>query len=205
MSFGALPPRDYCRHTVDSSKGGKLRVVALTSAGKRLVEAERKALPEGNQSSQRIYADMKKPAEIAHDAAIYQMFQAEAGRIRSSGGKVRRVVLDYELKQRVYRPLARARLLPSEEYEHRRAGIARDNGLEVVDGKIPLPDLRIEYETREGEIAKVDLELATDHYKRSQLAQKKRAGFRMYMAGSRSSRTSTVWEDRELTAGILSI
>lgn len=51
----------------------------------------------------------------------------------------------------------------------------------VVDGKIPLPDLRIEYESRDGERTKVDLELATDDYKPAQIAEKDRAGFRIYI------------------------
>jgi len=37
--------------------------------------------------------------------------------------------------------------------------------LQLVRGKIPLPDLRIEYENREGDMARVDLELATEHYR----------------------------------------
>ena len=72
-------------------------------------------------------------------------------------------------------------------------------------GKILLPDLRIEYETREGEIARVDLELVTDHYKPGQLHDKARAGFRMYRMAQDRSGSSAVWEDRELTAEILSL
>jgi hypothetical protein len=68
-----------------------------------------------------------------------------------------------------------------------------------------LPDLRIEYETRDGERTKVDLELATEDYKRFQIAEKSRAGFRIYIDGSRSGRTGVVWEEHELTVEILSL
>jgi len=40
-----------------------------------------------------------------------------------------------------------------------------------------IPDLRIEYEGRDGDMARVDLELATEHYRGSNLAEKVRAGF----------------------------
>ena len=189
--------------TVRSPKGQKLTVVALTRDGKRFLEQRRKHSGQDNQPAQHIYADMKKPAEVAHDASIYRMYQAEAGKILSSGGKIRRIVLDYELKKKVFAPLARARELPPDEFRKRQQEVASDHGLTVVDGKIPLPDLRIEYETREGETAKVDLELATEHYKRTQLAAKARAGFRLYTTGGSASQAGAVWEDRELTAGII--
>ena len=56
----------------------------------------------------------------------------------------------------------------------------RNNGLKVVNGKIRLPDLRIEYETAGGESARVDLELATEHYRGDHMSAKERAGFKIY-------------------------
>ena len=41
---------------------------------------------------------------------------------RALGGRVRRVILDYELKAKVYAPLAKARRLPPERYARRAAG-----------------------------------------------------------------------------------
>jgi hypothetical protein len=166
------------QRTFLSSRHKKLKVVALTNSGKRLLEQE-VAL---SRPVQKVYAGIKKVAEIDHGTAIYRMYQAEARKIRSSGGKIRRVVLDYELKKQIYQPLAKARRLPADEYENRREGIARANGLAVVDGKIPLPDLRIEYETPGGELGKVDLELVTDRYTDGQLTEKSRAGFKLYWA-----------------------
>jgi sortase (surface protein transpeptidase) len=130
---------------------------------------------------------------------------AEAAGIRIQEGKIRRVVLDYELKKRVYSPLAKARNLTPEEFRQRQQEVAQANGQIVVEGKIPLPDLRIEYETGEGERAKIDLELATGHYKASQLAGKIAARFKIYIGGSTSSRSGVVQDERELTAAILSL
>src|SRR5437879_9268800 len=98
----------------------------------------------------------------------------------------------YELKKRVYSPLAKATQLPPEEYRRLQDEVARDNDLAVVDGKILLPDLRIEYETREGEIARIDLELVTDRYKPGQLHDKALAGFGMYRMAQDQSGSSEV-------------
>jgi len=71
-----------------------LNVAVLTSVGKVLLQRH---APEAN--GQAIYAGFVKPNEVQHDAAIYRMFQAERTRIERSGGRIRRIVLDYELKR----------------------------------------------------------------------------------------------------------
>jgi hypothetical protein len=185
----------------------KFTVLTLTKQGKHFLQKE---FPGARQA---FYADLVKPREIAHDTAIYRMYQAEAANIQRQGGGIRRVVLDYELKKAVYSPLARARELPAFQFAKRQAEIAATNGLRVVEGKIPLPDLRIEYETGEGTPAKVDLELLTEHYHGSHAAAKANAGFKMYAASADASRLngsmsygrSTIHEGRELTTSILSL
>jgi hypothetical protein len=74
-----------------------------------------------------------------------------------------------------------------------------------VDGKIPVPDLRIEYQTAEGELRHVDLELATRHYRPQGLAAKARAGFSLYSFREDASRLRRILDDREITAGILAL
>src|SRR5205807_5726723 len=96
-----------------------------------------------------------------------------------------RIVLDFELKKRVYSPLAKARGLAPLDYARKQGQVAQDNGLKIVHGKIRLPDLRIEYETAAGDAARVDLELATEHYRGEHMAAKQGAGFKIY-ADSRS-------------------
>ncbi len=193
------------RHTLLSSRLRKIHMVTLTAAGKRLVDQQQRCESPDSKGAQQVYAGLKKIAEIEHDTAIYRMYQAEAKRIRSSGGKIRRVVLDYELKKKVFSPLAKARQVSLDFYQQRQREVASENGLRVVDGKIRLPDLRIEYETRTGEIEKVDLELATGHYRGTQLAGKSRAGFKLFRIGPTHSRGTSVREECELTKGILSL
>jgi hypothetical protein len=67
------------------------------------------------------------------------------------------------------------------------------------------PDLRIEYETADGELAKVDLEVTSEDYKASQMQQKARAGFTVYALGLKaSSRCSAIQDGPEVVAGLLS-
>jgi hypothetical protein len=118
------------RTAILSRERGQLTVLVLTRAG-------RKVLEHGNlPPNQAVYAGFVKPAEVAHDAAIYRMFHKEAARIEGEGGTIRRIVLDYELKKKVYSPLAKVRHLPPLEYAKRQAQVAQENGLKVVAGKI---------------------------------------------------------------------
>jgi hypothetical protein len=154
-----------------------LTLLALTKQGKNLL---RHCDTEARASHQALYAGIVKPREVAHDAAIYRMYQVEAGKIRAQGGRVKRVVLDFELKKRAYTPLAKAQRAVPAEYARTQARVAQENGLKVVQGKIRFPDLRIEYETAAGEAVRVDLELATEHYRGEHMAAKGKAGFKIY-------------------------
>ena len=177
-----------------------LIIVALTKEAAKFVRQDSQ-LPE----NQAVYAGFVKPAEVPHDAAIYKMYQAEAQQIEAKGGRIRRVVLDYELKKQVYSKLAQARSAGALEYARRQQEIASEQRLPIVDGKIALPDLRIEYETPEGDLDHVDLELATEHYHRGHMHVKTRAGFKMYGFVSTSRGRRAQWEGRELTANVLAL
>jgi hypothetical protein len=177
----------------------ELTVLTLTKAGKETLQ---KARP--GAEGQALYAGFVKAREMRHDAAIYRMFEAESRRIHAAGGRISRVVLDYELKRKAYPRLAKAKNLPALEYARVQADIAARCGLPVVKGKIQLPDLRIEYETAEGNPARVDLELATHHYHGSHLAAKSAAGFKIYGLDD-ASHPRPVLEEREITAEIFSL
>jgi hypothetical protein len=177
-----------------------LVIVALTEEGAEAVRQDGEL-----RDGQSVYAGFVKPAEVPHDAAIYQMYQAEAAKIEANGGNVRRVVLDYELKKEVYSRLARQRDAGVLEYAQKQQQVAADLRLPIVDGKISLPDLRIEYETPEADLDHVDLELATEHYHRGHMNTKARTGFKMYGFVSTSRGGRAKWEGRELTATVLSL
>jgi hypothetical protein len=60
-------------------------------------------------------------------------------------------------------------------------------------------DVRIEYETRDGERGRVDLELATGHYRGRNLTEKVRAGCSLYAHVDDVSKLRRILGQRELT------
>ncbi|ODS56045.1 MAG: hypothetical protein ABS36_06325 [Acidobacteria bacterium SCN 69-37] len=158
-------------------------VVVLTREGKDVLEAHR---TDGDGRRQEFHAGLVKPREIAHDAQIYRLYQAEAACIEADGGRVSRVVLDYELKRDYQRFLHRADRPADVTHEDDMRAFAAASGLPIVEGHLELPDLRIEYESAEGRLESRDVELVTEHYSRGQMAGKSAAGFALYRAAGAS-------------------
>lgn len=192
------------RRQIALRKGGDVYpAVALTVEGKRLAE-EQSAVD--SEKRQEFHAGFVKPAELPHDLALYRVYQAERERIEAGGGAVDRVVLDYELKRDIYSAIGGKGASEDERFDELQKQAAEQHDLRVVDGKIPLPDIRIEYRDAAGASARVDVELTTEHYKSGQIAAKTQAGFTLYsLAGESSSGGTPVRDEREITAGILSI
>jgi DNA-binding MarR family transcriptional regulator len=161
--------------------------------------------PQDVPRDQALYHGFVKPREARHDAEVFRLYQKVANDIESEGGTKLRIVLDFELKKNVYRDVAKLKDLPPEQQSEERERIAQEHGLKVVNGKIPLPDLRIEYETRDHEQARVDLELATQDYRERGLAEKSKAGFSIYAPGNDADRLRAALKDPELTREILSL
>jgi hypothetical protein len=149
--------------------------VALTKTGKELTQSDLRS-----NRDQVVYSGIVKQRELRHDAAIYDVYQKEARKISKAGGTPKRVVLDFELKKRVNRQLVKIQTIPPAERERQRQEIAEAHGLKIVEGKIQFPDVRIEFESRDQEQCKVDLECVTGHYKARQIAAKAAAGFKLY-------------------------
>jgi hypothetical protein len=176
--------------------------VGLTRNGHRYIEHNR---PANTGSRQVFYHGFVKRREARHDAAIYRLYQRESQRITQAGGKVKRVILDFELKRSINRELAKIHILPAEEQLSRKQEIAEAHGLTVVSGKILLPDLRLEYETPDREQTKVDLELLSGEYRQGQIADKARAGFTLYAFAEDAVRLRPAIADPEITQDILSL
>jgi hypothetical protein len=174
------------------------QLVALTKQGHRLLSATK-----SSPKDQALYHGFTKPREAHHDADLYRLYQRGLERIAREGGTNIRVILDLELKKNLYHDLARA--ARNGNSGDAKTEIAERHGLRVVRGKIPMPDLRIEYETSDQEHARVDLELATEHYRFRNIAQKVRAGFSIYARAQDASNLRRVLDQHELTAEILSL
>jgi hypothetical protein len=180
----------------------KDQLLTVTRQAREFLEHKR---PQKLAANQSLHHGFVKPREARHDAALYRLYKKAAEKIEKEGGGKLRVVLDYELKRDLYRGRAKLKSLPPSEQSARQEEIAQEHGLKVVDGKIPLPDLRIEYETRDHEQARVDLELATRDYRGNQLTEKAKAGFSIYAPAEDASRVRAAAQDPHLILEILSI
>lgn len=176
--------------------------ITLSKAAHKFLQARG---PRNSKSEQALYHGFVKPREARHDAAIYRLYRQESARIENSGGRVQRVVLDFELKRQVYRDLAKLRSLPAPEQAERRREIADANGLPIVNGKVALPDLRLEYEGPNQELGKVDLELVTGDYHAGSLAAKAKTGFAMYGLPEDAARLRPAMSDPGIMLEILSL
>jgi hypothetical protein len=184
--------------TVRGGRNKTIRLFALTKKGARLARTSA-VVPEG----QALHHGFVKPREAKHDADLYRLYHAQAERIVRAGGRPTRVLLDFELKRNLNRDLA---AIPADELtDEARERIAERHGLAIVNGKIPVPDLRLEYDTAEMEHKHLDLELATRNYRPRALAEKAKAGFSLFALHEDASRLRRVLDEREITAEILSL
>jgi hypothetical protein len=133
------------------------RAIVLTDRGRDLLEANRHERQDRSwEPRQTFYAGLRKPRELTHDSKVYSAYLRAEDRLRELGGRVNRVVLDYELKrdyQRFLHERNRGRKdsdgRPDRE-PHEIAQWAREHDLPYDDGHVHFPDARIEYEDREG-------------------------------------------------------
>jgi len=177
---------------VRADRKSTMRLLTLTGKGARL--ARRSALLSEDQM---LFHGFLKHREAKHDADLYRLYHAEARRIENSGGRVTRVVLDYELKRNLNRELARLALWPEE-----REQVALRHGLAVIDQKIPVPDMRIEYDTAEMEKGHRDVELATRNYRPRALSEKARAGFSLHALREDAPRLRRVLDQQKIAVEI---
>jgi hypothetical protein len=163
------------KHVVHLGRNvNRIEVLTVTREGKDLLESMRSV-----DDLQRLHFGLVKKNELEHDAAIYPAYLEKATEIEKAGGKVKRVVLDYEFKSLVNREMNKRKGPPPES---RREILAKDLGLQLVDGKMPLPDVRIEYVDEQGIERHKDLEVTTRHYRGSHMAGKVKSGFAIVSA-----------------------
>ncbi len=124
---------------------------------------------------QATYHGLVRPKEARHDADVYRLYQKVAREIERSGGKVERIF------------------------------IANQFDLIVVDGKIPIPDLRIEYEDDCRDVRRLDLEIATRDYRPQGLGEKAKAGFHMFARQQDHAKLRRVLDTQEISARIFAL
>lgn len=176
--------------------------VTLTKRAHKLLES-RQTRTSGPQ--QAFYHGFVKDREARHDLAIYRLYKQEAAHIEQAGGKVQRIILDFELKRSVNRKLAKLQSLLPAEQAKRKQEIADEHHLPVVNERISLPDLRLEYEGPDQETGRVDLELVTGDYHHKGLARKAQTGFQMYGLPEDQARLRPALDDPEIMLDLLSL
>jgi DNA-binding PadR family transcriptional regulator len=165
------------------------RAVTLTDRGRDLLEANRyERHDRTREPPQAFHAGLRKSRELTHDTKVYRAYQLAEERLRGQGGRVRRVVLDYELKRDYQRFLhernrgkkdcvGRPDRAPEEI-----ARWARQRNLPYDDGHVRFPDARIEYEDRDGRSRHEDLEVVTGHYRGAHAGAAAKSGFTCYVS-----------------------
>ena len=176
------------------------RVVALTEKGHRIL---RKA--SGLRKDQAVYHGFVKSREIDHDADLYKVYQEAAEAIRREGGKPVRVRLDFELKAAIQRQRYAARNLSEEDQTKRLAAFAEEYGLRMSGPRIHVPDVQIEYETRDGELERTNLELVSENYRTEGIRSKAESGFALYARSGDTARIRRALQDTHAIERILSI
>jgi hypothetical protein len=164
------------------------RAVVLTDRGGDLLEANRYERDDrSHEPRQTFWAGLRKPRELTHDTQVYRAYQRAEERLRDGGGRVRRIVLDYELK-RDYQRFLHERNRGKKDCDGRPdrepeeiARWAREHELPYDDGHVRFPDARIEYEDRDGRLRHADLEVVTGHYRGAHTGAAK-SGFTCYLS-----------------------
>jgi hypothetical protein len=200
--------RDGRRRTIEH-----VEIVTLTKEGRSLL------LKQGDLSKdQKVYAGLVKPREIEHDSQIYRAYRKEAEKITEKGGTNLRVKLDYEIKADVQKTIYKERKAdPNRDMAEIKKEVAEKLELPFVDGKIQIPDARIEYDrprdvehdTDQDQGSRTgheDIEVLTAAYHAGHLRSKAQAGFRNYAsAADRGTLTSKIEGDHHLMENILEL
>ena len=175
-------------------------VVTLTEKGHRILRKS-----SGLRKDQAIYHGYVKPREINHDADLYKVYQEAVGNIRDRGGKPVRVRLDFELKAAVQREKNAARKLDDGARRLRLEAFAKEQGLTIQQDVIHVPDVQVEYETREGHLERTNLELISENYRSEGIRGKAEAGFTLYSRSGDAARIRRALPDTRTMERILSL
>ena len=127
--------------TATGPKGNPFKVLTLTRSG--VAEARKRAAERGMDPSQEIRFARTRPAQAAHDTAVYRACMKEKQRLLDRGATVRRIRLDTELKSAVARGSEAARLKigrrAADAERRRRMGPEPGTGLSRSQDR-PVPD-----------------------------------------------------------------
>ena len=176
--------------TAKGPKGRPFKVLTLTRKGAAAIRDldAGQGLDPGQHI--RSAARLLQHVQLAHDTAIYRACGRERQRLLERGAAIRRVRLDGELKSAVARRSESARARDgrraADAERHRAAG---ELGLPIdAQGRVLYPDAQIEYTDAEGRSGRVNVEVASGHYRQGSVRAKAAAGFRLHANGPAGAR-----------------
>jgi hypothetical protein len=196
--------RDGKRRSIE-----RIEVATLTKDGRAWLRKSGE-VPNG----QAVYAGFVKPREIEHDSLIYRAYRKEAEKITQKGGTNLRVELDFEIKADIQKAIyAERRADPKRDMAEIKEQVAKQQELPFVDGKIHIPDARIEYDRplnndqdQGSRTGHEDIEVLTAAYHAGHLRSKAQAGFRNYASGAdRASITAKIEDDHDMMRDVLDL
>ena len=200
--------RDGRRRTIE-----RVEVVTLTNDGRRLL------LKQGDlPKDQKVYAGLVKPREVEHDSQIYRACKKETEKITEKGGTNLGVKLDFEIKSEVQKAIyAERKADPKRDMREIKRQVAERLDLPFIEGKIEIPDARIEYDLPRDVEQTVDaddrsrtghedIEILTAAYHAGHLRSKGQAGFRNYASSAdRATITSKIEDEHYPLRDILEL
>lgn len=188
------------------SPGRDRSIVVLTDRGRELLNSSRhedreaawharqEHSPDAREREQaprqEFYSGIRQPRELTHDAKVYAAYLRAAERLQEQGARVRRVVLDLEIKrdyQRFLQDRNRGRGDSDGRPDRTLDEIHRwaaEHQLPEQDGHVQIPDARIEFEDADGRLHWHDIEVETEHYRGQHAAAKASSGFNRYQSVS---------------------
>ena len=170
------------KKTVPRGKTG-YQVYMLTGRGRDLTAVRSQSSPQPGSVAgpQRYWSAGGDPRNLRHDHHVLDAVTAEVADCHPRGARVVRVRLESELRGRLAAADALGRRAGGEQgARDARRKEARQLGLRVFVGAVPLPDAIIEIEESDGSRSVRAVEVGSGHYSSKQLAEKRSAGFRIY-------------------------
>ena len=176
--------------TAKGPKGRPFKVLTLTRKGAAAIRDldAGHGLDPGQHI--RSAARLLQHVQLAHDTAIYRACGRERQRLLERGAAIRRVRLDGELKSAVARRSESARARDGRRAaDAERHRVAGELGLPIDEqGRVLYPDAQIEYTDADGRSGRVNVEVASGHYRQGSVRAKAAAGFRMHANGPAGAR-----------------
>jgi len=109
------------------------------------------------------------------------------------------------MKRRVNRDLGKASAADPTEAARLKEAISQKHNIPLVNGGFVVPDVRVEYEDRDGNQCSVDLEYVTETYRQGDISAKAQAGFTLYAPHDQAPRLHQVLDQHHIITEILSL